>query len=35
LNLEVLHQNRLVEDPMGPEFNYAEEFLTLELQSLF
>ncbi|MXZ70978.1 MAG: catalase/peroxidase HPI [Acidobacteria bacterium] len=31
LNLKVLHQNSAVSDPMGGEFNYAEEFKTLDL----
>ena len=31
LNLRVLHQNSPVSDPMGEEFNYAEEFKTLDL----
>ena len=26
LNLEVLHQNSPLSNPMGEEFNYAEEF---------
>ncbi|MFL6279574.1 MAG: catalase/peroxidase HPI [Vicinamibacterales bacterium] len=34
LNLNVLHQNQPVRDPMGAEFNYADEFNTLDLQAL-
>ena len=34
LNLNVLHQNSPVSDPMGEEFNYAEEFKTLDLDAL-
>ena len=26
LNLEILHQNSPLSNPMGKEFNYAEEF---------
>jgi catalase-peroxidase len=33
LNLNVLHQNSPVSDPMGEEFNYAEEFKTLDLDA--
>jgi len=33
LNLKVLHQNPPAGDPMGPEFNYAEEFKTLDLEA--
>ena len=34
LNLKVLHQNPPAGDPMGEEFNYAEEFKTLDLDEL-
>ena len=34
LNLKVLHQNSPASDPMGEEFNYAEEFKTLDLAAL-
>ena len=34
LNLNVLHQNSPAADPMGTEFNYAEEFETLDLDAL-
>jgi len=34
LNLKVLHQNPAAGDPMGSEFNYAEEFKTLDLDAL-
>ena len=34
LNLKVLHQNPPQADPMGEEFNYAEEFKTLDLEAL-
>ncbi len=34
LNLKVLHQNPPVGDPMGENFNYAEEFKTLDLDAL-
>jgi catalase-peroxidase len=34
LNLKVLHQNPVVGDPMGAEFNYAEEFKTLNLDAV-
>jgi len=34
LNLKVLHQNSPLSDPMGKEFNYAEEFKTLDLQAV-
>jgi catalase-peroxidase len=34
LNLKVLHQHSLLSDPMGKEFNYAEEFKTLDLQAV-
>ena len=31
LNLKILHQNSPQSDPMGEDFNYAEEFKTLDL----
>ena len=34
LNLRILHQNSALSDPMGEAFNYAEEFKTLDLNSL-
>jgi catalase-peroxidase len=34
LNLKPLHQNPPARDPMGAEFNYAEEFKTLDLDAL-
>ena len=34
LNLKILHQNSPLSDPMGKEFNYAEEFATLDLDAL-
>ncbi|WP_419902783.1 catalase/peroxidase HPI [Kiloniella sp.] len=34
LNLKVLHQNSPKSDPMGTNFNYAEEFKTLNLDAL-
>ncbi len=34
LDLSVLHQNPPTRDPMGGEFNYAEEFKTLDLEAL-
>ncbi len=34
LNLKVLHQNSSLSDPMGKEFNYAEEFKALDLDAL-
>ena len=34
LNLKVLHQNSALSDPMGGEFNYAEEFKTLDLDGV-
>ena len=34
LNLKLLHQNSPLSDPMGEEFNYAEEFKTLDLDTL-
>ncbi len=34
LNLKILHQNSPLSDPMGQDFNYAEEFKTLDLNAL-
>ena len=34
LNLKILHQNSPLGDPMGEEFNYAEEFKKLDLEAL-
>ena len=34
LNLKILHQNSPLSDPMGEEFNYAEEFKQLDLDAL-
>jgi catalase-peroxidase len=34
LNLKVLHENSPLSDPMGTEFNYAEEFKSLDLDAL-
>jgi len=34
LNLKVLHQNSPVSDPMDKQFNYAEEFKTLDLNAV-
>ena len=34
LNLEILHQNSPLSNPMGKEFNYAEEFKKLDLDAL-
>ncbi|MBG29310.1 MAG: catalase/peroxidase HPI [Opitutae bacterium] len=34
LNLKILHQNSTLSDPMGEEFNYAEEFKTVDLDAL-
>ena len=34
LNLKILHQNSPVRDPMGKEFNYAEEFKSLDLAAV-
>jgi catalase-peroxidase len=34
LNLKILHQNSPLLDPMGEEFNYAEEFKTLDLHAV-
>ncbi|MEZ4681738.1 MAG: peroxidase family protein [Caldilineaceae bacterium] len=34
LNLRILHQNSALSDPMGKEFNYAEEFKSLDLAAV-
>ncbi len=34
LNIEMLHRNSNLSDPMGKEFNYAKEFKTLNLNAL-
>ncbi|NIP86811.1 MAG: catalase/peroxidase HPI [Planctomycetales bacterium] len=34
LNLKVLHQNSPLSDPMGQDFDYAQEFQTLDLDAL-
>ncbi len=34
LNLQILHQNSPQSDPMGEDFNYAEEFLKVDLDAL-
>jgi len=34
LNLRVLHQHSPLSDPMGKEFNYAEEFKSLDLDAV-
>ena len=34
LNLKILHQNSALSDPMGPGFDYAEEFKKLDLAAL-
>nr|WP_197526366.1 catalase/peroxidase HPI [Botrimarina colliarenosi] len=34
LNLQILHQNSAKSDPMGADFNYAEEFKKLDLEAL-
>ncbi|WP_037314898.1 catalase/peroxidase HPI [Ruegeria halocynthiae] len=34
LNLSILHQNTPASNPMGAEFNYAEEFKKLDLKAL-
>jgi len=34
LNLKILHQNSSLSDPLGEEFNYAEEFESLDLDVL-
>ena len=34
LNLRILHQNPSMSDPMGTDFNYSEEFKTLDLDAV-
>jgi catalase-peroxidase len=34
LNLKILHQHSALSDPMGEEFDYAEEFKTLDLAAV-
>ena len=34
LNLKILHQNAAPSNPLGEDFNYAEEFKTLDLNAL-
>jgi len=34
INLKILHQNSHMSNPMGEEFNYAEEFKKLDLEAL-
>jgi catalase-peroxidase len=34
LNLKILHQNSPLSDPMGDDFNYAEEFKSLDLDAV-
>ena len=34
MNLRVLHQHSPLSDPMGQEFNYAQEFKSLDLQAV-
>jgi catalase-peroxidase len=34
LNLDMLHQNSLLSNPMGEDFSYAEEFAKLDLEAL-
>jgi catalase-peroxidase len=34
LNLQILHQQSSLSNPMGEEFNYAEEFKTLDLDAV-
>src|SRR5579884_2674911 len=34
LNLEILHQNSPLSNPLGEEFNYAEEFKKLDIEAL-
>ena len=34
LNIRLLHQNSPQSDPLGKEFNYAEEFKSLDLQAV-
>jgi len=34
LNLKILHQNSDLSDPMGDDFDYAQEFKSLDLEAL-
>jgi catalase-peroxidase len=34
LNVDVLHRNSNLSDPMGKEFDYAREFKTLDLEAV-
>jgi catalase-peroxidase len=34
LNLNVLHQNSPLSNPMGKDFNYAQEFKKLDLETV-
>ena len=34
LNLQVLHRNSALSDPMGKEFDYAKEFKSLDLKAV-
>lgn len=34
LNLKMLHQNSSLSNPMGPDFNYAEEFKKLDYEAI-
>ena len=34
LNLKILHQNSSLSDPMGQDFNYADELKALDLDAL-
>jgi catalase-peroxidase len=34
LNLKILHQNSPLMNPMGGDFNYAEEFRKLDLEAV-
>src|SRR5262245_45091870 len=34
LNLKILHQNSSLSDPMGKDFNYAEAFKGLDLETI-
>ena len=34
LNLKILHQNSVKSNPLGPDFNYAEEFKKLDLEAV-
>ena len=34
VNLKILHQHSPLSDPMGQDFNYAEEFKSLDLAAV-